>query len=235
MITITITGGTEGGKYTHNGVTTAATTANITARTLVVTATGVSKVYDGNTTATVTLATDKLAGDAVTVGYTTATFASANKADGIAVSVSGISITGGAQAANYTLNGVTTAATTANITARTLVVTATGVNKVYDGNTTATVTLATDKLAPIAVTVGYTTATFASANKADGIAVSVSGISITGGAQAANYTLNGVATAAATASITPRALVLPAAGVNKVYDGNTTATVTPATDKLAGD
>ena len=55
------------------------------------------------------------------------------------MTVSGISITG-ADAGNYTLT-VTTAATTANITARALTVTATGVNKVYDGNTTATVTL----------------------------------------------------------------------------------------------
>src|SRR5207245_10081878 len=77
----------------------------------------------------------------------------------------GISITGGVQAGNYTLNGVTTAATTANITARTLVVTATGVNKVYDRNTSATVTLGTDKLAGDYVTVGYTRSAVPTAEK----------------------------------------------------------------------
>ena len=50
----------------------------------------------------------------------------------------------GADAGNYTFN--TTATTTADITAAALTVTATGVNKVYDGTTTATVTLADDRV-----------------------------------------------------------------------------------------
>ena len=61
-----------------------------------------------------------------------------NVGTGKTVTVSGISISG-TDAGNYTFN--TTATTTANITARGLTVSATGVNKVYDGNTTATVTL----------------------------------------------------------------------------------------------
>ena len=52
--------------------------------------------------------------------------------------MSGISISG-ADAANYAANTTTT--TTANITTRSLTVTATGVNKVYDGTTAATVTV----------------------------------------------------------------------------------------------
>jgi len=58
---------------------------------------------------------------------------------GKTVSVSGISISEPISG-NYALQN-TTASTTADITARALVVSATGVNKVYDGNTTATVTL----------------------------------------------------------------------------------------------
>jgi hypothetical protein len=45
---------------------------------------------------------------------------------------------------NYTVN--TTATTTANITTRPSVVTATGANKVYDGTTSATATLSDDRL-----------------------------------------------------------------------------------------
>ena len=65
------------------------------------TATGVNKVYDGTTTATVTLTDDRVPGDDVTDTYTTATFADKNVEPAKAVSVSGISISG-ADAGNYT-------------------------------------------------------------------------------------------------------------------------------------
>src|SRR5439155_24493411 len=53
--------GTDAANYTANS--TASTTANITARTLTVSATGVNRVYDGTTNATVTLADNRVAGD----------------------------------------------------------------------------------------------------------------------------------------------------------------------------
>src|SRR5204863_2051404 len=129
--------GTDAGNYALQN-TTASTTANITKRYLTVSATGVNKVYDGNTTATVTLADNRVSGDVFTDSYTSASFADKTVSTGKTVSVSGISISG-ADAANYTFN--TTASTTASITARALTVSATGVNKVYDGTTAATVTL----------------------------------------------------------------------------------------------
>src|SRR6185436_14445859 len=111
---------------------------DITARSLTVSATGVNKVYDGTTAATVTLSDNRIAGDVLTTSYTSAAFADKNVGTGKTVSVSGISISG-PDAGNYTFN--TTASTTANITARALTITATGVNKTYDGTTAATVTL----------------------------------------------------------------------------------------------
>ena len=66
------------------------------------------------------------------------------------MSVSGISISG-SDAGNYNLLN-TTANATADITARDLTVTAHGVDKVYDGNTAATVTLSTDKISGDTVT-----------------------------------------------------------------------------------
>ena len=98
------------------------TTADITARDLTVSASGVNKVYDGGTSATVSLSSDKLAGDAVTPSYTSASFANKNVGTAKAVSVGGISISG-ADAGNYNLKN-TTATTTANITKAPLTVTA---------------------------------------------------------------------------------------------------------------
>src|SRR6185503_16372316 len=59
-----------------------------------------------------------------------------------------------------------------------------------------------------------------------------SGIAISG-TDAANYTAN--TTASATADITTRALTVSAAGVNRVYDGTTNATVTLSDNRVAGD
>ena len=55
--------GTDAPNYTAN--TTASTTADITVRSLTVSATGVNKVYDGTTTATATLSDNRVAGDSL--------------------------------------------------------------------------------------------------------------------------------------------------------------------------
>src|SRR6185503_8148029 len=101
----------------YSANTTATTSADITGRTLTVTATGMNKVYDGTTTATVTLSDNRVAGDSLNTSYTSASFADKNVGAGQTVNVSGIAVTG-ADAANYSAN--TTATTTADITGRTL-------------------------------------------------------------------------------------------------------------------
>src|SRR5207302_2197894 len=141
------------------------TTANITAKALTVTAAGINKVYDGTTTATVTLSDNRVSGDVLTDSYATATTANKNIGTAKAVSVSGISISG-TDAGNYSVN--TTTSTTADITARALTVTATGQNKVYDGTTAAAVTLSDDRVSGDVFTDSYTTATFT--DKHDGTA-----------------------------------------------------------------
>jgi hypothetical protein len=120
--------GSASGNYSLTSVSTA--TANISAKTLTITPTGVNKTYDGLTAATVNLSDDRVSGDVFTAAYTAASFNNKNVGTAKPVSVSGISITG-ADAANYTFN--TTATTAADITARALVVSASGINKVYDG------------------------------------------------------------------------------------------------------
>ena len=221
--------GADAGNYTVNP--TANTTADITARPLVVTATGVNKIYDGTASATVTFSDDRISGDVFTVGYTGATFADKNVGNGKTISVSGINLLG-TDAGNYALSG-TTASATANITPRTLTVSASGVDKVYNGTTTATVTLSSDAILGDSLTLAYTSASFANKNVGTGKAVSVSGISATG-TDAGNYTL-GSTTANTTANITARALTVTATAASKTYDGNATASVTLSDNRIGGD
>src|SRR2546426_11645307 len=96
-------------------------------------------IRDYKVTGVQTCALPILSGDVFTDSYTAASFASKTVGSGKLVSVSGISISG-TDAGNYTFN--TTASTTADITARPLTVSAAGANRLYDGTTTATVTLA---------------------------------------------------------------------------------------------
>jgi len=208
---------------------TAALTVN--KRNLTVTATGIDKVYDGTTAATVTLGDNRVAGDTLTVGYTSAAFDNENVGTGKTVNVSGISVSG-EDSGNYTLTN-TTAVTTANITKRELTVTAAAANKTYDGTTAAAVTLGDNRVAGDTLTVGYTSASFDTKNIGTGKTVTVSGISISG-ADAGNYTLTSN-TALTTANITKRDLTLGAEGVDKPYDSTTAATVSFTDDRIPGD
>ena len=201
--------GRDATNYTFN--TTASNPANITQLALTATATGVNKVYDGTTTATVAYSLPGVInGDVVTLTGGTASFADKTAASGKAVAVTGLTLSG-ANAANYTVNA--TASTTANITQRSLTVTATGVNKVADGTTAATVALSDNRVAGDVITASYTAASFASASVASNVAISVTGITISG-ADAANYTSN--TTASTTANISadvaaPAVVTQPAA------------------------
>src|SRR5205823_11481435 len=78
----------------------------------------------------------------------------------------------------------------------------------------------------------YSAAGFADKKVGTAKPVSVSGISISG-PDAGNYTFN--TTSSTTADITARALTVSAAGINKVYDGTTAATVNLSDDHLLGD
>ncbi|MEO9145252.1 MAG: YDG domain-containing protein [Ginsengibacter sp.] len=222
--------GADAGNYTFN--VTASTTANITGKVLTVSAAGVNKIYDGTTSATVTLSDNRTTGDALSIIYSTATFANKNVGTAKTVSVSGISISG-TDAGNYTFN--TTATTTANITKRTLNVTASGIDKIFDNLTTATVNFTDDRVASDVLTFSYT-ANFNTKNVGSGKPVSVTSISISAGTDAGNYQLSGT-TSSTTASITGRVLniTISSTGVNKIYDGTSTATVNLADNRVSGN
>jgi filamentous hemagglutinin family protein len=219
--------GTDAGNYVLAS-STATTTADITQRTMTVTAAGANKVYDGLTTATVSLGDNRVAGDVLTLADTAASFADRNAGTGKTVSVFGITV-GGADAGNYSFN--TTATTTANISQAQLTVSAAGVNRVYDASTGATVMLSDNHIAGDSLTLNYGSASFADKNAGTGKMVSVSGITV-GGTDAGNYSFN--TTATTIASITQAALSFGAVSAAKIYDGTTASPAAPTVSGLRG-
>ena len=192
--------------------------------------TAANKVYDGNRSAVVTgrALNNVESGDTVSLDGGTATFDTKNVGNAKTVTLAGATLIG-ADKDNYNLTSVGT--TTANITTRPLTVSATGVNKVFDGTVNAQVTLASNKVAADTVTLGYVSASFADANVGTGKPVSVTGISITGGTDAGNYALVNT-TAATTANITsaPTVTQVTVTPVSRHYSDTVTfkATISPA-------
>jgi hypothetical protein len=183
----------------------------------------VDRVYDATVVGTVTLADNRFAGDVLTLGYGSAAFLDKNVGTAKQLDVSGIGVTG-TDAGNYSFN--TTAATVADITARALTVSATGVNKVYDGLTGASVTF-TDNRVIGDVLVAGGSASFLDKNVGAAKTVNASSIALTG-TDAGNYTFNSTATTSA--DITPATLSLSGvSAANKVYDATTSATLSGGT------
>ena len=102
-------------------------TLAIAKRVLTVSASAGNKAYDGSNAASVTLGDNRVAGDTLSIGYASASFANKNAGSGKTVTVNGITLSG-ADAANYTFN--TTASTTADVTARAITVTAGSKSKI---------------------------------------------------------------------------------------------------------
>ncbi|MBI4985020.1 MAG: hypothetical protein HZC24_06680 [Rhodocyclales bacterium] len=174
-----------------------------------------SKVYDRSSTLSVPSFTlGNLAnGDDLTASGSVVFSDSANVGSNKPLAATDVVVTG-AKVGNYSY--AATLSGTGNITARPLSIDGlTIANKVYDGNTTASVT-GTASFGNIisgdAVSVdgAIATASFLDANAGTGKPVSVAGLSLTG-VDAGNYTLT------ATANIDPRPLTLSVGG-NKVYD-----------------
>ena len=220
------------------------TTSTITAAPLTVTATQVSKQYDGTLSASGTGSVGALAGavagDVVNAvgsqAYLDKNVGNANKA----VRASGVTIKDGANAdmtANYAITYVDN--TTSTITAAPLTVTATQVSKQYDGTLTASGTGTVGVLAGAAAgdlvnAVGnqsFLDKNVGNANKA----VRASGVTIKDGANAdmtANYAITYVDNA--TSTITAAPLTVTATQVSKQYDGTLTASGTGTVGVLAG-
>jgi hypothetical protein len=204
----------QSGNSNWNAAPTTNQTISVAQKTIIGSVTASNKVYDATTTATIAAWT--LGGvtnsDVVTLTGGVATFTNKNVGDGKMVTAAGLSLTG-ANATNYVLAS-TSAATTADITKATLDISASGMNKIYDGTTNATVTLSDNRLAGDLLTTGYTAASFADKDVGSNKTVNVSGISVTG-ADSGNYAFN--TTAPATANITAALLTVTASNTNRPY------------------
>ena len=205
------------------------TTGEITAKNLTVSgATTDSKIYDGNVNTTVDFTSaglvDVVGSENVTLNSSSysATFDNENVGTGKTVTVSGL-VLDGVGASNYLLTQPTLI--DGVITQKTLVVTATGVNKVYDATTDATVTLSDNRIGGDVVELGYTAIFSDNKNVGKNKTVNVTVISITGGADIGNYIL-GNTTDNTTANITQAPLTATVTVEDKVYSGDNSATIT---------
>ena len=144
---ITLSDGDNGGLATNYTISTGqTTTADITAKTLTATASASNKVYDGTTTAAATLTFSDLVGSETLGQSVGATFADQNVDTGIVVTVNSITLSdgdNGGLATNYTIS--TGQTTTADITAKTLTITADDKSKTYgEANPALTFSVAED-------------------------------------------------------------------------------------------
>ncbi|MES2050721.1 MAG: YDG domain-containing protein, partial [Pseudomonadota bacterium] len=239
---VTVNDGNGGNNYNISYVD--HTTSTINKADLTVTATGVTKTYDGTTSATGTGSVGTLAGagagesvnTAATQAFLDKNFGIGNKAvraSGVTIKDSGnVDVTG-----NYNIAYVDD--TTSTINRADLTVTATGVTKTYDGTTSATGTGSVGTLAGAgagesvnaAATQVFTDKNFGIGNKtvqASGLTIKDSGnADVTG-----NYNISYVDNT--TSTINKANLTVTATGVTKTYDGTTSATGTGAVAALAG-
>ncbi len=236
-IAVNITGlSLNGGSVANYTLTQPTSSANITAKALTVAGlVANSKTYDGTTAATLSGTSSVVgvvSGDTVSLsGTAVGTFASPGVGTGIAVNITGLSLSGGS-VANYTLTQPTSSA---NITAKALTVAGLVANsKTYDGTTSATLSGTSSVVGVVSGDTvslsGTAVGTFASPGVGTGIAVNITGLSLNGGS-VANYTLT---QPASSANITAKALTVAGLVANsKTYDGTTAATVS-GTASLVG-
>nr|WP_322032870.1 YDG domain-containing protein [Paraburkholderia sp. J76] len=223
--------GTDAANYAFTGPS--GLTGTITPLAITVDATAQNKTYDGNATATASVAsTGVLSGDTVNFALGTANFSDPNVGIGKTVMVDGITKSG-ADAGNYTIN--TTASTTADILAAVLNLTGT---RVYDGTTGADATLFGTNGTLTGVNGETLTLTGSGVlnNKNVGDQKPFTPGTLTlgnGTGLASNYTFVG---GTDWVTVTPLGITVGATAANKTYDGTTAAaaTLTP-TGVLAGD
>ena len=195
----------------------------------------VTKIYNGNDTATLTGGNYSLSGlvggDTVTVSGTGA-YNDKNAGTGKTVTADGLTL-GGADAGNYNLTSSTATANIGTITPKTLTAYLTGsATKTYDGTTAAT--LAASNYSALAGIIGgdavslniATSGSYADKNAGNGKSVTVDGLSLSG-AGAGNYQLASTSISGNVGRITPKTLTAALTGsAAKTYDGTTAATLT---------
>ena len=205
---VTVDDGNGGGNYT---ITYADNTTSTIFAKAIASVGGIgadSKIYDGNTTATLDLSgatfAGMISGDSLTVASAAGSFSDKNAANGKTVSIGAITL-GGGDAGNYTLTD-DTASATADIVRRAINVDTVVSDKVYDGTTDATLSVGSAGILAGDAVLLSGSGHFADRNvgTAKAVAVDVNA----SGADAGNYNFH--AASGTTADITPATLVYQA-------------------------
>ncbi|HEU0220559.1 MAG TPA: MBG domain-containing protein [Gallionella sp.] len=210
-------------------IVTTAGTLSITPRPVTLVApTTPTKGYDGTNVLAMTSSTvgisNRVGSDIVNITGSGSTYANKNAGTGKGYTLNNLALTGAA-AGNYSLAVSSLSGTDGVIIPAALTVSATGVNRTYDGSMAATVTLSDNRISGDVLSDAYGSAAFADKNVGAAKTVNVSGISISG-TDASNYTLSNT-TASTTADIAQAPLTISAVTASKQYDGTTSATGTP--------
>ena len=232
--------GADAGNYVL-GTDVASTAADITARSL--TLSGVvagDKVYDGNRHASLSggVLSGLVAGESVGLAGLTGSFGDKNVGNGKAVVVTGTTLldTASGLASNYVVAEPTGLSASITPKALTLIGITAG-NKVYDGNTVASLSGGSLSGLVESETLGFAVLSgrFSDKNAGKDKAVTVKGANLlsTASGAAGNYTLSDPT--GLTASITPATLTVSIMAGNKVYDATANASVSWRDDRLAGD
>jgi len=210
--------GANASNYTFAGYTTPSD--NYTVGQLALTGAAIAagnSIYGSSLTPGAVSFGNAIAGDDVsaTASLVSPTYSTSNHLNAGSYAQTASALTG-TDAGNYTFSGYTTATNNYTVTPFALTVTATGVNRTYDGLTDASVTLSDDRFAGDLLTDSYTSASFGNGNAGTGRKVNVSGISVTG-TDAGNYTWNTAATT--TANISRAVLTITADPATETYNG----------------
>lgn len=248
---LSLAGGSSGNASADYSITPTTAFGNvgkIDPKTITASVTGsITKVYDGNTTATLgnnyTFGVGGILGSDVVTLTGIGTYDTKNVGTGKMVRFNSL-VLGGAQASDYTLSTTSmTGATAGVITPKSVTITITSVVKTYDATRTATLTAGeytvTGMVAGDGVTATATSGLFDTKDVGTGKAVTFTGLKLTGG-NAANYTLTSTSSTNTVGVINAKAVTVTLVGsVIKTYDGTTVATLTAAnylaTGFIAGD
>ncbi|WP_397589869.1 YDG domain-containing protein [Sphingorhabdus sp.] len=215
-------GGLDAGNY--NLIQPTGLKANILPRTLIASATGVSREYDGTTNAQVNISDNRIAGDIITYDYS-GSFLDENIGTNKFIAVQVNSLTG-TDGGNYTLAANPSAF--ANVARRVITFTPVVTTKMYDGTTSATGTLANNVISGDNVTVTFGNMSFADPDVGVGKLVTATGISVTG--DLSNYSWSpSNTTATGTGAIVPYIVDLTG---TKIYDGTRLLQTTAAASHL---
>ena len=213
---------------TSNNITTTTGTLYITPAALTVTGlSGSDKTYDGNTNAAITGSgslVGVISGDTVNLnGTPVGSFGNKNVGNNKTVAISGLSLSG-TDSGNYTL---TPPSTTANITQRSITVTAGSSSKTYDGLLTSTGTPTITSGTLVSGDSGTWLETYDNKNVGTAHVMTPSGTVKDGSSNDMTANYNITFTPISTGIISQRSVTVTAGASSKTYDGLLTSTGTP--------